>query len=474
MNKIDARNPRTGALDYQFTATSADEVSAIAARLALGQASWAADLDSRLAALEAWAVSMETHREELFAAVTADTGRRSVSALEVDGMVRRIRYWIEQAPALLAPPPEARSGNAANVGYLLQGVPVGLVGVISPWNFPLTLSLVDAIPALAAGCAVLLKPSEITSRFAPVLQKTIDAVPELAAVFHVVVGAGETGGAVVDNVDMLCFTGSVGTGRKVAVRCAENFIPTCLELGGKDPAIVLADADLDIAADAILRSAAGSNGQACMSLERVFVHASVCDSFVAKICERAQALQFNGPDIHSGQLPPYIFGLQADKVAAQLQDALDKGAVMHCGGMPEDVGGGAWQRPTVLTNISTDMLLMHEETFGPLIPILPFDSDEQAVAMANDSQFGLSGSVFGNEDHAITVASQLQVGAVGINDASMTALIHDVEKQSFKHSGMGPSRMGDQGLLRFLKTRAIMIQRDKPATMAVFDESLMP
>lgn len=475
MSTLNVKNPRTGAVDYQIKAASADDIASTAAALKQAQPNWAANLDLRLDALERWAQAIEAHRQELSDAVIADTGRRSVSFLEVDGMVRRIRYWQERAPTLLAPAAEARSETAANVAYQLQGVPVGLVGVISPWNFPLTLSLVDAIPALFAGCAVLLKPSEITPRFAPVLQRTIDAVPELSAVFQVVVGDGATGAALVDNADMVCFTGSVATGRKVAVRAAENFIPACLELGGKDPAIVLEDADLDAAADGVLRSTVGSNGQACMSVERVFAHRKVFDEFVEKLRERAEALKFNGPDIHCGQLPPYIFDQQAGKVAEQLQDALDKGAILHCGGMPEQVGnGGYWQRPTLLTNISHDMLLMQEETFGPLIPVIPFDSDDEALALANDSEFGLSGSVFGEEEHALAVANGLEVGAVGVNDASMTAMIHDVEKQSFKYSGMGASRMGNEGLLRFLKTRAIMIQRDKPASMMVFDESLMP
>ena len=238
---------------------------------------------------------------------------------------------------------------------------------------------------------------------------------------------------------------------------------------------MLEDADLDAAADAVLRSTVSSNGQACMSVERVFAHRSVFDAFVEKLRVRAEALEFNGPDIHRGQLPPFIFDQQAGKVAEQVQDALEKGAKLHCGGVPEQLEcGGYWQRPTLLTNVSKDMLLMQEETFGPVIPVIPFDTDEEALALANDSEFGLSGSVFGEETHAMAIASRLEVGAVGINDASMTGLIHDVEKQSFKYSGMGASRMGNEGLLRFLKTRAIMVQRDKPASMTLFDESLMP
>jgi succinate-semialdehyde dehydrogenase/glutarate-semialdehyde dehydrogenase len=474
MALINIKDPRTGQTGETIQGVEPAQVAAIAAELKQKQPAWGANTERRLEAMTRWRDAMTAAREELAAALTRDTGRRAVSYLEADGMARRIDYWLERTPGLLAESEEQTSLCAANVAYRLTGVPYGLVGVISPWNFPLTLSLVDAIPALFAGCAVLLKPSEVTPRFAGVLQGTIDAVPELAEVFAVIIGDGQAGAALVDQVDMICFTGSVATGRKVAVRAAENFIPACLELGGKDPAVVLEDANINAAADAILRSAVGSNGQACMSLERVYAHRSIFDELVAAIRERAEPLKFNAPDIHQGQLPPFIFDQQVGKVAQQLQDALDKGALMHCGGPPEQVEGGYWQRPTLLTNITDDMLLMREETFGPLIPVIPFDSDEEAVALANDSEFGLSGSVFGEEKHALAVAQRLEVGAVGINDASMTALIHDVEKQSFKYSGMGPSRMGDTGLLRFLRTRAIMIQRDPPAGMAVFDESLLP
>ena len=474
MALIKVKDPRTGKVERELQAAGPDEIADLADQLKQAQPNWAADIGLRIDALTRWRDAMHDARDEMAIAVTQDTGRRAVSYLETDGMARRIEYWVERTPGLLQVQAETPSSCADNVNYTLDRVPYPLVGIISPWNFPLTLSLVDAIPALCAGCAVLLKPSEVTPRFADVLRNTVEMVPELAQVFSVVIGDGAAGQALVDQVDMVCFTGSVATGRKVAVQAAGNFIPACLELGGKDPAIVLESADIDVAADAILRSAVGSSGQACMSLERIYAHRAVFDSLVAAIAERAEKLQFNAGDIRQGHLPPFIFDQQPAKVAAQLKDALDKGAIMHCGGMPEKIDGGYWQRPTLLTGVSNDMLMMKEETFGPLIPVTPFDTDDEAVTLANDSEFGLSGSVFGEEQHALAVAHRLEVGAVGINDASMTALIHDVEKQSFKYSGMGPSRMGDAGLLRFLRTRAIMIQRDKPAGMAVFDESLMP
>ncbi len=474
MSTLEVVNPRTGIVDYRVEAADPQTVASAAQRLRAAQESWAKDVEHRVTTLNRWAEALEEHSAALIEALIQDTGRRLLSHIEVTGMANRVRYWTERFPALIAAPGEGRSESAANVSYRHQLVPYPLVGVISPWNFPMTLSLVDTIPALCAGCAVLLKPSEITPRFAAALKESIHAVPELEGVFNVVVGAAETGSALIDQVDMICFTGSVPTGRKVAVRAAENFIPACLELGGKDPAIVLADADLDGAADAILRSAAGSCGQACMSVERIYVHQSRFDAFLQALVERAEATEFNTPDIHRGCLPPFIDQRQAGKVGAQLEDALAKGAILHSGGKPEEINGGYWMAPTILSELRDDMLLMQEETFGPVLPLTPFASDEEALALANDSNYGLSGSVFGAPDHALAVAEKLEVGAVGINDASMTALIHDVEKQSFRLSGLGPSRMGDTGLMRFFRRKALMMQHDAPAPLAVLDEAGLP
>lgn len=474
MNTLQATNPRTGEVDFAGESTDPARIEALARDLRAAQEDWSTSIGRRVAAMNEWATALQEQSQGLADALTTDTGRRMLSHFEVMGMVQRIHYWAARAPELLGESEEAKSQTAANVGYRYQRVPYPLLGVISPWNFPLTLSLVDAIPALFAGCAVIIKPSEITPRFASVLQNTIDAVPALADVIKVVIGDGKTGTALIDNVDMVCFTGSVATGRKVAIRAAENFIPACLELGGKDPAIVLADANIEHAAAAIMRSAAGSCGQACMSIERIYAHEDIFALLRDALVHEAQQQDFNTPDIHRGTLYPFIDQRQAAKVAAQLEDALDQGATLHCGGAPQSFSGGLWMAPTVLADVTHDMLLMREETFGPIMPLMPFATDDQAIALANDSDFGLSASVFGEEAHALEVARSINAGAVGVNDASMTALIFDIEKQSFGQSGMGPSRMGDMGLLRFFRTKALMLQRDAPAPMAFLDESGLP
>ena len=210
-----------------------------------------------------------------------------------------------------------------------------------------------------------------------------------------------------------------------------------------------------------------------MSIERIYVHQDRFETLCQALVSRSKELSFNTPDPDKGCLPPFIDQRQAHKVTRQLEDALAHGAVLHCGGSPTQINGGYWMAPTVLTNISDEMALMHDETFGPLLPMISFATDEEALALANASAFGLSGSVFGSVEHAKRVAQGLNVGAVGINDASMTALIHDVEKQSFGLSGLGPSRMGDMGLMRFMRRKALMIQHDRPMPLSMLDESAL-
>lgn len=471
MNQLSVTNPRNGIQDYNVPVIDREVVAEKARRLRSAQPLWARDSERRVAVLESWADALDQHSSALAQALEKDTGRRLLSVLEARSMIDRIRYWTGRLPSLISENQGVVPTEAANVTAHQQLVPYSLVGIISPWNFPLTLALVDAIPALCAGCAVLLKPSEVAPRFAEVLDRSLADVPELREIFAVITGDASTGKAIVDNVDMLCFTGSVATGREVAVQAAQNFIPVCLELGGKDPAVVLEDADLDAAADAILRSAAGSCGQACMSIERIYVHETQASDFMQRLSKRAADQTFNQPDISRGTLPPFIDQRQAQKVAAQLEEAVHKGAKILCGGPPQQLDGGYWMAPTILTKASHDMSVMREETFGPILPIMTFLNDDEAISLANDSDYGLSGSVFGEESHAIAVAQQLDVGAVGINDASMTALIFDVEKQSFKSSGMGPSRMGDSSLLRFYRRKALLVQNGTPAPLAVLDEA---
>jgi acyl-CoA reductase-like NAD-dependent aldehyde dehydrogenase len=470
MSEIAVTNPRTGLVDYHVPACGRGQLEAISADLRVAQKAWeASGVAARCKVLKRWRAALQQHAADIASALCVDTGRQLMAHIEVNSVEQWVGHWAGHAPALF----KTRSGQslmAPSVHYSHQLKPYPLVGIISPWNVPLILGLIDATPALAAGCAVLIKPSEVTPRFVKPLQAALDEVPELAAVLKIVTGGADTGQALIDQVDAVCFTGSVPTGRKIAAQAAANFIPAFLELGGKDPAVVLASADLDNAANAILRSAAGMTGQACQSLERIYVQREVADEFVQLLVEKANAVELNWPDLQRGQLGPFIFAPQAHIVQQQIDEAVAAGASVLCGGQVEQHGGW-WCRPTVLTGVDHGMRVMRQETFGPLMPVMVFEDIDEAVELANDSIYGLSGAVFaGSQEEGEAVARRLVGGAISINDASLTAMVHDVEKNSFCQSGMGGSRMGDAGLLRFFRKQAILYQSAAAAPISVMSE----
>ena len=468
-NFLLAANPRGGDR-YRFRTADRAEVETAARRLRGAQPDWAArSVDDRLAALGQWQAAVRARRGDIVSALTEDTGRARLSEAEIDGILNRVDYWRRKAPALLAEHSTGTSESVPSVYFEHRLDPLGLVAVVSPWNFPLLLMLIDAVPALAAGCAVLGKSSEHTPRFVEPLMDSVRAVPELSAVFDCVLGGPDTGTAAVDVADAVCFTGSVATGRKVGARAGERLVPAFLELGGKDPLLVLADADVETAVTVALRASVVATGQACQSIERVYVHETLYGDFVGRLVAAAASVTLNIERVDRGHLGPFIDPRQADRVDAQLADAKAGGATQHCGGIVRR-DGGAWCAPAVLTETHHGMLIYRDETFGPIIPVMRFATDDEAVRLANDSEFGLSAAVLGAQDHALAVARRLCAGAVSINDASLTAQVGDVEKDAFGVSGLGRSRMGASGLLRFLRRQALLVQTAPAAPLEAFRE----
>lgn len=473
---LQAVDPRTGEADYTFEATTPPAVAELARRLRAGQPAWTAlGVRGRAEVLRRWADAIEAHAQAIGDAEERDTGRRRLShevPLMVAGSVRR---WADQAPDVLE---HARlhgtSSTSESVTYETDFDPYPLLGVISPWNHPFLLSTLDAIPALLAGCAVVIKPSEVTPRFVEPVMASIAEVPELAAVLSYVLGGAPTGQALIDEVDVLCFTGSVKTGRQLAVRCAERFIPAFLELGGKDAAIVTATADVEAAATAVLKGAVHNTGQLCFSTERVYVDAGLHDAFVDELTRQAGELSLTYPDPAAGHLGPFILGRQADIADAHLADALAKGAELTCGGFSEELGGGRYMRPTVLIGVDHDMTIMREETFAPIVPVMAYTSTEEALRLANDSEYGLSGAVIaGSAEEAADVARGLHAGAISLQDTSLTInIMSDVEKTSYGRSGLGGSRMGPNALLRFLRRRALIVRDGPVLGMAALGEQV--
>ena len=466
MTQIQVRNPRSGRNDYAFDLPTAAQVQATCERLRGNQEAWAeSGIEHRIEVLQAWKPILAEHREAMIEALATDTGRMQITAFEIGVLPMMIDRWCRDAPALLNEPSGRHDSNLSHIAFSNQFVPYQLVGAITPWNFPVLLSFIDAIPALLAGCSVLIKPSEVTPRFIEPLKQTLAALPVLGGVLDIVPGDGSTGAELINNVDAVCFTGSVRTGRIVAEAAARNFIPAFLELGGKDPAIVLESADVDRAVKSLLRASVQSTGQACQSIERIYVARPIYQTFVDKLVEQAAQVQLNIEDIHQGDIGPFIFGEQAGIVEEHLRDAVAKGAVIRFGGEIQRHGGD-WCPPTVVTDVDHSMQLMTDETFGPVMPVMPFDTIDEAVALANDTSYGLSGAVFANTaDNAVAVARRINAGGISINDASLTGVTQEAEKNSFNYSGMGGSRMGPAGLRRFLRKKALIVNEGEPAAI---------
>lgn len=470
--QVPVRNPRTGVNDYTIDVCGDAQMASIVNELRRHQAAWAdAGLAHRRQVLRSWIEHLFVDKEPLLEALALDTGRRFLALTEINALRALVEGWCHFGEQVFKESGE-RPSATPGIGIKSQYVPNQVVGVISPWNFPLLLSSIDSIAALVAGCAVVIKPSKVTPRFVEPLMASVDATPELRDIFKVVTGDSETGEAIINHVDAICFTGSVGIGRHVAEGCARNFIPAYLELGGKDPAVVLPSADPHLAATIVLRASVQATGQACQSLERVYVHAPLFDRFVTELVAQAEKAELNYPEIHKGQLGPMISAGQADIIAGQLDEAVAKGATILCGGVVEHHGGGKWLRPTVVTDVSHDMQLMKEETFGPVIPVMPYDTLDEAVALANDSDFGLSACVIGEDiEQAESVARRIDAGAISINDGGMTTEVFDAGKNAFKLSGLGESRMGMSGITRFLRQKALLFRKGAARGLESLDES---
>jgi succinate-semialdehyde dehydrogenase/glutarate-semialdehyde dehydrogenase len=466
---IPVRNPRTGKTDFTLTPAAAEEVAQKAARLRSNQKAWAArPIAERIGIMRRWVAELIAHAKVIGAADGADTGGCHTSQFTAFIAAGSINGWCEDAEGVLARANgSGPSISMPSVEIRSQLVPYALVGVISPWNAPMMLSLLDAVPALFAGSAVLLKPSEVTPRFVEPLMHTVRRVPELAEVFDVVLGDGQTGQDVIANVDLVCFTGSVPTGRKVALACAQRLIPCFLEMGGKDPAIVTASADIDRATTAVLRGGVYATGQVCYSVERVYVHESIHDRFVAELVRKAQQVRLNDQDPLDGHIGPFIFVRQPQIVESHLKDAVAKGAKILTGGVTETLGGGLYMRPTVVTEVDHTMQLMRDETFGPILPVMRYRTTQEAIALANDTEFGLTASVIAaTEDEALPIAERVNAGSVFVQDTFLTfAKLRKLGTHSFGVSGLGGSRTGPDSIMRFLRRKGILMNRGAPASI---------
>ncbi len=458
---IEVKNPATGELIASVPIDSPEAVAATVARVRANQADWEAmGIEGRyhwLGKLRDWLLD---NQERVFDTMQTETGKvRADTSTELIYLADLINFYGSKASKFIGEESvRAHSALMAAKKLQVQYRPHPVVGIISPWNFPLILSLGDAIPALQAGAAVVIKPSEFTPLG---LAEVVEAWKhEIGGpdVLDVVQGIGETGGALVDAVDFIGFTGSDRTGRKVMARAAETLTPVSLELGGKDPMIVLSDADVDRAANAAAWGGMMNSGQICMSVERIYVEEPIYDEFVAKLTAEVGRLRQGADDARN---PKDVGAMTSPNQTAivedHVDDALAAGARALTGGKRVE-GPGDYFEPTVLVDVDHSMKVMRDETFGPVVGVMKVRDTEEALRLANDSRYGLSGSVFGEKQRAEQVARRVECGAVNVNDVLVNYLASDVPMGGWKESGIG-YRHGEPGIKKYCRTESVVITR---------------
>jgi len=422
IQKITSVNPATGEILRELESCTDKDVLAGVERAKAAQPAWGdLGIQNRIAILREFQKKLLRKKSEIAAAITREAGKPVAEALvtEVLVVLDAARFLIDNSYPLLRDEalPHGNLATKLKSGRLVRE-PHGVIGIISPWNYPFSIPATEALAALVAGNAVVLKPSELTPLIALELESLLHGSGVPKEVFQVVVGDGAGGAALLRApIDKLIFTGSVATGKRIAAAAAERLLPVVLELGGKDPMIVLEDADIDVASSAAVWGAFVNAGQACLSVERCYVHRSLYPKFVESCASKTQKLRVGDGMDPQTDVGPMIHERQLRIVESHVQDAKDRGARLVTGGTRLPELGTNFFAPTVLADVTHDMRIMREETFGPVLPIMPFDSDDQAVCLANDSEYGLAASIFTrNSDRGERLARRIHAGTVMVND----------------------------------------------------------
>jgi len=457
-------NPATGEKigDYGIATTSEVRGAVMIAKFA--QEKWAREpISRRVTVIKRFATILAERQDEVAALISAEAGKPAVEALTSEILVSldAARFCAEHAHEALREEPLAM-GNPAMLGKTARVIyePVGVVGIIAPWNYPFSIPAVDALAALVVGNGVVLKPSELTPACGHKLQTLLIEAGLPAGLFQVIDGFGEVGAALISaGVDKVVFTGSVATGKRVAAACAERLVPCVLELGGKDAMLVLEDADIDVASSAAVWGSMMNAGQTCISVERCLVHRSIYEKFLDACVDKVRKLRVgNGAEPYT-DVGPMISQRQLEIVERQVNSAVENGAHAVCGGHRLPELGPNFYAPTVVIGIPADASLWCEETFGPVLAIATFDNEAEAITRANTSEFGLSASVWTRDkSRGEKVARQIQAGAVLVNDLLTSFGVSEAPHGGVKSSGIGRTH-GIFGLREMVRPKFVSVEK---------------
>ena len=461
---IPVENPATGELIGTIPVLGAGELAEMAARGREAQPQWEAiGFEGRARIMRRAQKWLLDNTDRVIETVVSETGKTYEDAQLADlgYTVSALGFWAKEGPKYLADErvPSWNNPVAAGKKLIIRYFPVGLVGVIGPWNFPIANSFGDCIPALMAGNSVILKPSEVTPLSSLLIAEMLKECGIPDGVFQVATGDGQTGAALIAEVDCVMFTGSSRTGKAVMKAAADVLVPCYLELGGKDPMIVCADANVDRAANAAAFWSMNNAGQVCISVERCYVEAPIYDEFVQKVTENVRSLRQGVPTgVGTVDVGAVIFPPQLDIVEDHVRDAVAKGAKILTGGHARS-GAGRFFEPTVLVDVDHTMKCMQEETFGPTLPIMKIANAEEGVRLANDSEYGLQASVWtGDTDKGEALARRIEAGVVCVNDAQVNYTALNLPMGGWKTSGLG-TRHGSAGIRKYTKVQSLLVTK---------------
>src|SRR6202140_1162137 len=462
--RVSSVNPATGETLGEWECAGEAEVRAAVARAQSAQAAWSEiGVRERIEVLRDFQRRLHARKSEIAEAITREAGKPVSEALTTEVLVvlDAARFLIDNAYRLLSdePLPHGNLAPKLKSGRLIRE-PYGVVGIISPWNYPFSIPATETLAALAAGNAVVLKPSEFTSLVALELKSLLYAAGVPQDIFQVLVGDGATGGALIlSPIDKLVFTGSVVTGKRIAAAAAERLLPVVLELGGKDPMLVLDDADVEVASSAAVWGAFVNAGQTCLSVERCYVHRSLYEAFLKACAEKTKKLRVGLGTDPETDVGPMIHGRQLRIVEEHVQDAVARGVRVLSGGARLPDVGANFYAPTVLADVTHDMRIMREETFGPVLPVMACADDDEAVRLANDSEYGLAASVWTRDrKRGERLARRIHAGTVMVNDVISCFGISEAPHGGVKASGVGRTH-GRFGLDEMVRVKYLDMDR---------------